>query len=137
MVRPAGARRPRRRRIASALAGTAAWLATAAGAPARAEDPLSGPAAWARIVGNTIAGTTPDGPYSELFRPDGTLTIVDADGKAGGRWSLRDDRLCTQVDDEDEEDCRSLSVAGDGGTFTDQAGSRYAFDILPGNPKGL
>ncbi|WP_237480445.1 hypothetical protein [Lichenibacterium dinghuense] len=105
-------------------------------APARADDALTGPAAWARVVGNTVTGTTPDGPYSELFAPDGALTIVDGDGKAGGRWELKGDRLCTRVDDEDEE-CRAVEVQGTSGAFVDESGSRYAFTILPGNPKKL
>ena len=105
-------------------------------APARADDALTGAAAWARVVGNTVTGTTPDGPYSELFAADGGLTIVDSDGKAGGRWELKGDRICTRVDDEDEE-CRSLEVQGAAGAFVDENGSRYAFTILPGNPKGL
>ncbi len=97
---------------------------------------LTGTAAWARVVGNTVTGTTPDGPYSELFAPDGDLTIVDSDGKAGGRWALKGDRLCTRVDDEDEE-CRAVDVQGPAGAFVDEGGTRYPFTILPGNPKGL
>ncbi len=106
---------------------------------ARADDaltPVSGDAAWNRVVGNTVAGTTPDGPYSEFFAPDGRLRIVDADGAAGGRWTWRDGRLCTAVDDEEEE-CRTLTVMGTRGALTDDTGNRYPFDILPGNPKGL
>lgn len=105
---------------------------------ARADDApaLTGAAAWASVVGNTVTGTTPDGAYAELFSPDGTLTIVDNDGKAGGRWALKGDRICTQVVDEDEE-CRALEVRGPAGAFIDEGGTRYAFTILPGNPKGL
>lgn len=118
----------------------AVWLAAAAlaasPATARAEDALTGAAASARVVGNTVTGTTPDGPYSEFFTPDGALTIVDRDGKAGGRWALKGDRICTQVDDEDEE-CRALEVQGDAGAFVDEGGSRYPFTILRGNAKGL
>ncbi len=114
---------------APALAGTAPSLAGTAPS-------LLGAAAWARVIGNTVTGTTPDGPYSELFAPDGDLTIVDSDGKAGGRWALKGDRLCTRVDDEDEE-CRAVEVEGPAGAFTDEGGTRYPFTILPGNPKGL
>ncbi|RYC31200.1 hypothetical protein D3273_15010 [Lichenibacterium minor] len=116
------------------------------GAPlaARADDPpapastpaLAGAAAWARVVGNTVTGTTPDGPYSELFAPDGTLTIVDNDGKADGRWALKGDKICTRVDDEEEE-CRAVEAQGADGAFVDEGGTRYPFTILPGNPKGL
>ena len=118
-----------------AMASAAIALAAAL-FPARADDALTGAAAWARVVGNTVTGTTPDGSYSELFAADGGLTIVDSDGKAGGRWELKGDRICTRVDDEEEE-CRSLEVQGAAGAFVDENGSRYAFTILPGNPKGL
>ena len=127
------------RRAAVRVAATAI-SALAALPAARAGDappvPLMGDAAWSRIVGNTVSGSTPDGPYVEFFAPDGTLRIADGDGSAGGRWSLRDAKLCTTVDDEDEE-CRALAVDGAAGAFLDDAGHRYAFDILPGNPKGL
>ena len=123
-------------RIGMPLAMGAAGLLLTFVCPTKAEEPLAGKAAWDRIVGNTVTGSTPDGPYSELFRADGTFTIVDNDGKGSGHWSLRDGKLCSQVDDEEEE-CRSVSVLGQTGTLTDEAGSRYAFEIVPGNPKGL
>lgn len=121
-----------------AVMSLAVGAMAAAFAPARADDApaLTGAAAWARVVGNTVTGTTPDGPYSEFLAPDGALTLVDSDGKAGGRWALKGDRICTQVDDEDEE-CRAVAVQGPTGAFTDEAGTRYPFTILPGNPKGL
>ena len=126
------------------MTGRSMWIAAAFAlvalpfSPARADDApaLAGAAAWDRVVGNTVTGMTPDGPYSELFAPDGGLTIVDNDGKAGGRWALKGDRLCTRVDDEDEE-CRAVEVQGAVGTFTDEGGTRYPFTLLPGNPKGL
>ncbi|MGI3902589.1 MAG: hypothetical protein ACRYGP_32705 [Janthinobacterium lividum] len=126
----------RRGRIGIPLTIGAAGLLLTFVCPADAEEPLTGAAAWERIVGNTVSGTTPDGPYAELLRADGSFTIVDNDGKGAGRWTLRDGKLCTQADDEEEE-CRSLSVLGKDGTFIDEAGSRYAFEIVPGNPKGL
>lgn len=107
-------------------------------APSRADDApaVTGAAAWASLVGNTVTGTTPDGPYSEFFTADGKLAIVDNDGKAGGVWTLKGDTLCTRVDDDDEE-CRALEVRGPAGAFVDEGGNRYPFTILPGNPKGL
>lgn len=126
-------RRARRRAII-----VASLLASGFFAPARADDApaLTGAAAWGRLVGNTVSGTTPDGPYSELVSPGGGLTIVDSDGKASGHWVLTGDRICTRVDD-DEEECRSVEVQGATGAFIDEGGSRYPFTILPGNPKGL
>lgn len=126
-------RRPSAFRAAWGLGLVALWFAPArAGAPAA--EPLTGPAAWQRVVGNTVAGTTPDGSYTEFFAPDGGLRLSDRDGTAEGRWTLRDGKLCTQVVD-DEEECRGLDVSGAAGAFTDEAGTRYTFVILPGDPK--
>lgn len=111
-------------------------LTSAPAGPALAQDAkLAGAAAMARLVGNTVTGATPDGPYAELFGADGALTIVDRDGKAGGRWILKGDRVCLDVDD--DEDCRSIEVQGQSGAFTDDGGARYPFAIIPGNPQGL
>ena len=132
-------RRRTTRRTSAAWAAAAVALCAALTHPARAQDgaTLSGAEAWSRILGNTVSGRTPDGPYLELFGPDGAFTLVDGDGKAGGHWTLRDGRLCTQAEGEDEEECRDVTVTGAAGAFTDAAGSRYPFDILAGNPKGL
>lgn len=118
---------------AFAMSAVAALADAHADAPAPSA-PLTGPAAWSRIVGNTVAGSTPDGPYTESFAADGSLRILDRDGRAGGRWALRDGALCTTVDDEDEE-CRSIEVDGAAGAFVDPAGTRYPFTILPGDAK--
>lgn len=124
-------------RVVVMMAMTAGVLTAARADDAPAPSgPLTGAAAWGRVVGNTVAGTTPDGPYSEFFAPDGKLTILDRDGKAGGHWTLRDAKICTQTDDEDEE-CRGIEVVGTAGAFIDDAGGRYPFDILAGNPKDL
>lgn len=127
------------RRDGAPRAAAALAICLALAHPARGQEAaaLSGAEAWSRIVGNTVSGRTPDGPYLELFNPDGSFTIVDGDGKAGGHWALREGRLCTQAESEDEEECRDVSVTGPAGAFTDAAGSRYPFEILAGNPKGL
>ena len=121
------------RRAAVAALG---WALLGPAAPARAEEArLAGAAAWARVVGNTVAGTTPDGPFTALFSADGAFTLVDRDGKSGGRWALKGERVCTAVDD--EEECRALEVQGSSGAFIDEGGARYPFAILPGNPENL
>ena len=133
--------RPRPRFRSGRAISTAMLMSLAVLSPlsASADDApaLAGAAAWARVAGNTATGTTPDGPYSEFFAADGGLTIVDNDGKAAGRWALKGDRICTRVDEEEEEECRTLEVQGAAGAFIDEGGIRYPFTILPGNPKGL
>lgn len=105
-------------------------------APPPASPRLQGSEAWAAMLGNTIAGTTPDGDYAELFRPDGTFVHVDRDGKDTGKWIVKDQSVCfTEADDETE--CRVPELQGAVGAFTDADGTRYPFTLLPGNPKGL
>ena len=110
------------------------------GSPARAEDApsatLTGAAALDRVAGNTLEGTTADGPYTLFFATDGHLVSTDRDGRVDGTWAFRDGKLCTALPDEDEE-CRALEVSGPAGAFVDGDGSRYPFTIAPGDPKGL
>lgn len=115
-----------------------------AGAPAtpdpgalRAGKSLTGAEAWNALVGNTISGRTPDGPYKEFFRPDGTVIHVDRDGKDVGHWTLKQPSVCFTTPDDDGEDCRNLQVEGSHGAFVDRDGSSYRFDILPGNPENF
>ncbi len=99
--------------------------------------PLSGSEAWAAMLGNTIAGTTPDGDFTEFFNADGSFVHVDRDGRAAGHWSLKEQRVCFSYPDEDEVECRRPELEGRHGAFMDTDGTRYAFELLPGNPKGL
>ncbi len=98
---------------------------------------LTGKDGWASVVGNTVVGSTPDGPYTEFFEQGGVVRHVDKDGPDKGRWVLRDALVCLLFPSDDEEDCRKVEVTGAKGVFLDTDGTRYAFDILPGNPKGL
>ncbi|HEX4766596.1 MAG TPA: hypothetical protein VH414_10000 [Lichenihabitans sp.] len=98
---------------------------------------LSGSEAWAAMLDNTITGTTPDGNYTEFFKSDGSFVHVDRDGRAVGHWSLKDQRVCFTYPDEDDVECRRPELDGRHGAFTDADGMRYAFELLPGNPKGL
>ena len=110
------------------------------GLPARAEDApaatVTGTAARDRVIGNTLEGTTADGPYTLFVAADGHLVSTDRDGRVDGTWAFRDEKLCTALPDEDEE-CRALEVSGQAGAFIDGDGSRYPFTISPGNPKAL
>ncbi len=107
------------------------------GAATPPSGPLTAAAAWVRVVGNTIVGTTPDGPYTEFFAPDGSVTHFDQDGKVGGALALQGPDLCIPLPDEEGDDCRFVEVDGQKGAFVDRDGNRYAFSILPGNAKGL
>ena len=98
---------------------------------------IDGNAAWQALVGNTIVVTSKSGSYMEYFQPDGTIRHVDQDGKAVGRWSLGDGKVCLDFPDEDDRTCVAPHVSGTTGSFADQDGAKDQFEILPGNPKGL
>ncbi len=112
--------------------------AVAPGLPASAAARLVGASAFALMAGNTIAGTTPDGPYTQFFEPDGKVRHSDRDGVQSGRWRLDGPQLCLTFPD-DDEDCRRIEADPDGGhgAFVDSDGTIYRFDILPGNARQL
>ncbi|MCW6509102.1 hypothetical protein [Lichenifustis flavocetrariae] len=98
---------------------------------------IDGSAAWQTLIGNTIIVTSKAGSYMEYFEPDGTIRHVDQDGKAVGRWTFGDGKVCLDFPDEDDRTCVTPHVSGTTGTFADQDGGTDQFEILPGNPKGL
>ena len=135
-------------RLAQTIQGAGAAAAPVSGSPATAQapapqsppstpTPLTGAPAWNTLLGNTINGSTPDGAYIEYFSQDGTVVHVDRDGKDSGQWRLREPSVCFTYPDEDAEDCRELEVDGNRGVFIDPDGSRYHFEIVPGNPQHL
>ncbi len=127
--------------IGAAFCALVVFCALAASA-SRADTPdplrrLSGASAWQALVGNTVTGQTPDGPYADYFSPDGTVVHSDRDGTDRGRWTFREDAVCLSFPEDDAVDCRTPEVEGEHGAFVDRDGSRYPFDVLKGNAKGL
>lgn len=122
----------------AAQAGTVS-LSCAGGIKERSgERVLKGGEAWKALLGNTISGTTPDGPYVDFFAHDGTVVHSDRDGTARGHWTLQEPSICFRFpDDLDDDDCRVPQVQGSRGAFVDRDGSTYRFEIRPGNPEHL
>ncbi|MBE7200984.1 MAG: hypothetical protein INR70_24710 [Parafilimonas terrae] len=127
------------RRVAAVLIACTPAAAATVGPQSAGENgrPLTGQAAWAAIVGNTVEGTTPDGPYTDHYADDGTMAHVDRDGRSAGRWSFKGEAVCFTYPDQDEVDCLTPQLDGAQGAFVDSDGTRYPFTLLPGNPKGL
>lgn len=115
----------------------AALMLFGASAVAAQEAALAGPAAWQKLVGNTVVVTTKGGSYTEFYEADGTLRRLDGDGPASGRWSQDGDRVCFDYPDDDDRVCLQVSVQGPSGRFTDADGTGDAFQILPGNARSL
>ncbi len=99
--------------------------------------PVTGAAAWARLLGNTIVGRVAGDSFAEYFDPGGSVRYVDKDGVSTGTWAVKGDRVCFAFPEEDERSCDGFEVAGTIGTSTDDDGTAVHFDIQPGNSKGL
>ena len=97
----------------------------------------TGAAAWQQVVGNTIIAQARGGGYTEYYAPDGGVTHLDKDGRSKGRWTLEHDRVCFEFPEEDDRSCVTVEMEGSKGTFVDEDAERDAFDVLPGNAKGL
>lgn len=119
--------------VALALSPALAMAAEGAPSPVTAR----GSAAWSAMVGNTVEGTTPDGPYTEHYAADGAMVHVDRDGRHAGRWTLKGDLVCFSYPDDSEEDCLTPELDGSKGAYVDADGTPYPFELVPGNPKGL
>lgn len=109
---------------------------------AEAADPgqpsLSGESAWVKVIENTIVGTTPDGPYTDYIEANGTVRHLDRDGAMRGRWERREDgQICFRFPEDEDSDCRRVELQGQTGAFIDSDGTRYRFDVLPGNARNL
>lgn len=100
---------------------------------------LAGRAAWAALQGNTIVGTTNDGPYSDYFLPDGTAVHSDSEGREAGHWVWKDQTVCFEypADPDEQVECRQVELQGTHGAFINSDGSRYPFDVLAGDPHRL
>lgn len=106
-------------------------------APPGVAAPVSGAAAWARLVGNTIVGRVAGDSFAEYFDPGGTVRYVDKDGASAGTWTVKADRVCFEFPEEDERSCDAFEVVGTSGTSTDEDGTAVHFEMQPGNSKGL
>ena len=112
--------------------------AAAVAAPPAASAPLSGLAAWNSLLGNTISGKDTDGnPLVEYYSDKGTVKQLLDDETSTGKWSFKDNKVCFEFPDDDEESCYGVKVDGSIATFTDSDGKGKRYDILPGNPKKL
>ncbi|MDH7795491.1 hypothetical protein QBC99_001554 [Beijerinckia sp. GAS462] len=125
---------------ANQVADNATPPAASPGAAAAPDQPLSGPTAWQKLIGNSISGKDEDGnPLTEYYLADGTVKQLVDDATATGKWVIKGDKVCFTFpdDEEDEEACYNVTVDGTIATFTDDEGSGRRYEILPGNPKRL
>lgn len=112
LVRRGAAWLHRRRGAAAAILSL---LVTATGAAAQAPSPtepfrrLSGNEIRAHIVGRDV---TDGAHWSEFYRPDGVLMIMELGISSAGRWAIEGDTLCTVTDEAMPRRCWQVWIAG-------------------------
>lgn len=99
-------------------------------------DKVTGMAAWAQLVGNTVAGKIDGKDYAEFYLADGTVKTMEDSVLTTGKWSLEGGQVCFVYPKEDKA-CFAIEVAGDDVTFTDKSGTGIRLKILKGNPRNL
>jgi len=98
---------------------------------------LSGKAAIEALIGNTMTGNADGVPYFAFYVRDGTVTMKRGAEVTSGKWSIAGDDLCEEYPDDEDESCYKLELDGMSGIMTDEDGTPYKVEILPGNPEKL
>jgi hypothetical protein len=98
---------------------------------------LTGHAAIEALIGNTMTGSADGAPYFAFYDKDGTVKMKRGGEVSTGKWSFDEDDLCEEYPDDDDETCYKLELSGQTGIMTDEDGTAYKVEILPGNPEKL
>ena len=98
---------------------------------------LAGRAAIEKLLGNTMTGTIEGAPYFAYYDKDGTVRMQVGSDTTTGKWTIDGDNLCEEYPDDEDETCYHLDIDDTGAVMTDEDGTAYKIEILPGNPKKL
>jgi hypothetical protein len=101
------------------------------------ESKLIGRAAIDKLIGNTMSGTAQGSPYFAFYDKDGTVRMQIGGDLQSGKWTIDGDDLCEEFPDDEDETCYHLELEGNSGVMTDEDGTAYKIEIIPGNPKKL
>lgn len=105
--------------------------------PAGDAKSLTGGEAWLSVVGNTLTGKIDGETFFELYRKDGTLTLMEGSELTKGKWTLEGEKVCFKYPDEDK-DCFTVTRVGNEVTLGGGGkGKGLRLTLLPGNPKNL
>jgi hypothetical protein len=102
-----------------------------------AEGKVTGRAAIDKLIGNTMSGMAQGSPYFAFYDPNGTVRMQTGSDLQAGKWSIDEDNLCEEFPDDEDESCYHLELEGTSGVMTDEDGTAYKIEIIPGNPKKL
>jgi len=113
--------------LALTLIATAAW----------ADIRLSGAQINAHVNGNTLAIVTKSLREAKgYFTPGGAVKGRDGDRDFTGKWRVRNDMLCWDIPQFDNEVCRSVVVRGNRlFLFTETGEPAGRIDVNKGNPE--
>jgi hypothetical protein len=98
---------------------------------------LTGDAAWAKLVGNSITGMYNGGPLVDAYLPGNVVKTKSNDGVQTGRWGLVNGKACFQYEPEPQATCYDVAVDGSDVTYVDPDGESLHFTLTPGIPPGL
>lgn len=98
---------------------------------------LTGDAAWAKLVGNSISGSYNGQFLTDAYLPDNTVKSRIGGEITTGRWGLVDGRICFQYQPEPQATCYAVAVDGDDVAYTDDEGEVFHFALAPGIPPGM
>lgn len=94
---------------------------------------LTGSAAWAKLVGNSVSGMYDGKVLVDGYLPDGTVKSKLGDAVQTGRWGLVDEKICFQYE-EPEATCWSVEMVGSAVTLTSPEGENVLLSMAPGLP---
>lgn len=98
---------------------------------------LTGDAAWAKLVGNSITGMYNGGLLVDAYLPGNIVKTKSNDGVQTGRWGLVNGKACFQYEPEPQATCYDVAVDGSDVTYVDPDGESLHFTLTPGIPPGL
>ena len=84
-----------------------------------------------------MTGTIGSAPYFAYYDPDGSVRMLVGSDKTAGKWAIDGDKLCEEYPDDEDETCYHLELDANGAVMTDEDGTVYKIEIIPGNPKQL
>lgn len=98
---------------------------------------LTGDAAWAKLVGNSISGMYNGSFLVDAYLPDNTVKSKVNGEVQTGRWGIVDGKVCFQYPPETQATCYDVAVDGSEVTYTDSEGEASHFTLASGIPAGL
>jgi hypothetical protein len=95
---------------------------------------LTGSAAWAKLIGNSVTGMYDGKALVDAYLPDGTVKTKLGDTIQTGRWGLVDNKVCFSYEGAAESACWAIEVDGAAVTLTSPDGENVLLSMAAGLP---